>query len=279
MTANSPSLFAPANMSAGGFLNNLDAVIVGAKFGNHADTPFDPLGKDDEDSTYLIVSFLPDEAEDDVAKDEYYRLGPVSKVTPSTDGQKAIFQEGARLNKSTKAGLFFAALVNAGFPVSSLPADNSCGFLKDLHVHLDAVPMDIKDDGKGKFKGKGDSTKTPSVTLITKLLEPKKAGAKKTTGGSKPAPTSAPAAAAAPSDADGQVQAAIVDLIMANGGTEKRLLPTLLMKSSLEKDAKTAAFKVVGKDEWLAAGPWDYNAGSGSLSMNDATAEHLAARG
>lgn len=285
MTQNATSLFAPANMTSGGFLSNVDAVIVSAKFGVHADTPFDPLGKDEEDSCYLIVGFLPDDADDDTPRHEYYRMAVVSKINPSTDGGRAVFQDDVRLNKGTKAGIFFAALVNAGFPATDLPADNSCGFLVGLHVHLERVATEVKGDSKkpnARFKGKDDKGSF-ETTVITKLLEPKKGGkaapkSAGTTGAASGA--SRPAAASAPAgDVNTAIQNAIVDYLMSNNGTaEKRLLPTELMKRITDKDTKTAAFKVIGKDDWLATGPWAFDAGAGTLSQNDDTLMNLAAR-
>lgn len=277
------SLFAPANMTSGGFLSNVDAVIKDVKFGVHADTPFDPLGKDEEDSCYLIVGFLPDDAEDDTLRYEYYRMAVVSKITPSTDGKRAVFQDDVRLNKTTKAGIFFASLVNAGFPVSNLPADNSGAFLLDLHVHLDRVATDISGGGNKKpnarFKGK-DEKSSFETTVITKILEPLKGGKKvattpAATGGAKTTSTAAAPAGAS----EDTIKGVVVDIIMDGGGTEKRLLPNAFMKKTDDKALRTEAFKVLGKDEWLAAGPWAYDAGSGSLTANEETMAVIAARG
>lgn len=287
MSGNSQSAFAPANMSAGGFLDNVDCEIVGAKFGVHADTPFDPLGKDEEDSCYLIVSYLPDEADDDTPRDEYYRMAVVSKVIPSQDNTRAIFQDDAKLNKGTKAGLFFASLVNAGFPVSDLPADNSCKFLVGLHVHVDRVETEVKGGKKGgatsRFKAKpGEPEKNTFATvLVSKILEPKKGGK-----GPKPSATSSPAASSrsttstSATAASGDLQNLVVDILMARGELTKGKLPGEVMKwPGLDQAVKNAAFKVIGNDTWLTEGPWAYDQGAGTLTPNEKTAENMGARG
>jgi hypothetical protein len=275
------SFFDPANMSTGGFLSNVDCTIADAKIITHEDTPFDPLGPDDEDSAYLCLTFQPDET-DSEARQEYYRLGGISKVTPSTDGKRAVFAEGSKLNKSTKAGLFFAALINAGFPRQELPVDNSVGFLVGIHGHVEQIPMDIKEGtGKPRF-AKKEGAGPPTVTVITKLLEAKGAKAKgKPAAAAKTATkTAAPATNghATDVDVDTLVQRAVIDLMMEKGEALKRYLPTEMMKRLTDKDAKSAAFKMVGNNEWLAGGPWAYDAGSGTLTANEATAEFMAAQ-
>lgn len=278
-------LFNPENFGTGGFLDDVDCTIAEAGVVTQEALPFET----DEDGCYLRVGYLIDDGNGEV-RNEFYGMGPLDKFTPSTDGKKVIVASGAKLGKGRKAALFFASLVNAGFPATDIPVDNSVGFLVGLHVHVNAVEMTLKGGG-GSFKPKKNadgSDKKPTVVCITKLLE--KAGAKKAGTGTKAAakPAAAGAAKAAPAaataapaagEADAAVEAVIVTILGEAGTLAKRLLPTKLMAAITDVPLRTKAFQLAGNAAWIGAEtrPWGFDAGSGELSMNERTAEFMAA--
>ncbi len=278
-------LFNPENFGAGGFLDDVDCTTGEVTACTQEELPFEV----DNDGCYIKVPYVLDEG-DGEPRNEFYRIGDLDKFTPSTDHKKIVVAAGAKMNKSTKAALLINSLVAAGFPAGEIPADNSLGFLSNLHVHVNAVEMTIKGGG-GNFKAKknADGTeKKPTVVLITKLLDAKKAGGKKAASTPKAAPAAgkaAPAAAAAaPAAASGAaaaVEAAVVGMLSESGELAKRLLPTKLLAAITDAGQRTEAFKLAGNNAWLGSEerPWAFDEKAGTLAMNERTAEFLANAG
>ena len=276
------SLFAPSTFSAGGgFLDNVDAVIAQARVVTQEDTPFDAQ---DADSAFMKLTFQPD-AEDSEPRDEYYRFGGVDRFTPSTDHKRVVREPDQTLIKSTKAGMFFAALVNAGFAESDLPADDDVTFLEGMHVHVKAIEMPEMKGGSKTFKPKaGSEGKKPTVVVIAKILEPlaAKKGAAKTAPKTTTAAKTTKAAPAAAAAASGDVEEAVVNVIIGmfrDGKTPTmRLLPTAMLKQIADTTQRPAAFKLVGNKEWIGneARPWTFDAASGELGPNEMTAALIA---
>jgi hypothetical protein len=263
----------PDNFAAGGgFMDDVDATIVSAKVDTWAEA---------EGELFLHVGFLVDGAEE--VRTEYYRIGSLEKFTASKDKRRAVPAEGARLNQSVKAALFFKSLLEAGFNKADMTPEVT--FLEGLRVHLNNVEMKIKGGDSANFKKRGGKDKdkegrVPSVVLITKLLDtpapaaaPAAAPAKAAKGGSAPK-AAAPAAAAADTGgaADDVTTAAILEVLGEKNGTvAKRLLPTEMFRRLQKESAevKSAAMKLVGSNDWLGSGdrPWAFDAGSGDLTL------------
>lgn len=275
----SSSIFNPDNASAGGYFDDVDAVIVAARVGSKSILPFDP----DEDACYIGITFRPDGGGADDQGEQFYKVGSLEKFTPSTDGTRVVSQPGAKTNVKAKATEFMASLVNAGFPKKEFPADNSVGFLVGLHVHLNSIEREFRGDG---------ATQKYSVTLVTKIhgretvagggAAPK--AAKPRAAAPKPVAAAAPAQAApaqtqaAPAgataavsteDAEATVQTAILELLTKHNGTvNKRALPTALMQAIPDPAVRPAAFKLVGNNDWLGRDgqPWNYDASSQDIT-------------
>lgn len=270
------SLFDPEGFGAGGFLDDVDCRITDAAVVTGIDTPMKDT--DAVERTFVKVTFDPDEDTMD-ARDEYYSLGPIDKFTPSKDNKRVVYEAGTKINKNSKAALFFAGLINAGFPKSQLPNDGDVTFLIGLHVHVNNMPMAEMKGGKtGSKFVKKDGT-APSVVLVTRLLEDtvpaKSAGATKAAPAAAAKKTgAAPAKAteAAPAgndDAETAVIEAILTIIAEKGMATKRLLPTEMMQRITDAKLRTAAFKLVGDSNWLGGAdrPWTFDAGSGELKL------------
>ncbi len=274
----SSSIFNPDNASAGGYFDDVDAVIVAARVGSKSILPFDP----DEDACYIGITFRPDGGGADDQGEQFYKVGSLEKFTPSTDGTRVVSQPGAKTNVKAKATEFMASLVNAGFPKKEFPADNSVGFLVGLHVHLNSIERE--------FKGDGGATQKYSVTLVTKIHgretvagggaapkaakpraaapKPAAAAAATTTAAAQTAEAAAPVSAAG-ADTDTVVQMAILDLLAKHNGTvNKRALPTALMQAITDPTVRPAAFKLVGNNDWLSKDgqPWNYDASSQDIT-------------
>jgi hypothetical protein len=279
-----PSLFHPSNMTSGGFLDDRDVTIVAAMVGTLKDTRF----TEGEDSTFLIPTFRPDGEDEDADHKEYYRIGDLAKVLPSPDNQRAVFADGAKLNKGTKAGLFLASLHACGLPAEKFPADNNVGFLVGLRMHVNQTQMQVREGGKNsaKFKKK-DGADPPQVLLCTKLLDgaaPKVAAG--TAGKAKAAvPSSSPTAggstpAVGTSSADDPELAATVmvcEVLKEKGQTDKKLLATEAMKR-IQGPVRNKVFGIIGKADFLKGGPWNYDEGSGALTKNEGTDGFLQAQ-
>lgn len=251
--------FDPANYSAGGFLDNVDAVITDAKVDTweHA-----------EGECFLHVAYTP-EGEGEEPHTQYYRIGTLANFTPSSDKSEAIPAPDAKINNKSGAALFFRALIAAGYPKAEM--SRNVRTLIGLRVHLNALEQEeIKQDGKD-FKGKKKDGPR-KVVLPTKIHGRVAAGQGASTSAPRPngsmgAPT--PAAVAVDGNAEAAAVQAILDEIAANSGVAlKRNLPTAMFRriSGNENTAlRNAATKLCATDSWLAQGPWQFDAGKGEL--------------
>lgn len=263
------SLFNPANQKSGGFFDDVDAEIVGARVGTWEEAP---------EKCYLIVDLKKLDGSDEEPRTEYYTIGNLDTFSPSADGTSVVYEENVRMVNSTKAALLFKSLINAGLSEDKI--DDDVTFLVGIKAHWGLQDLQIKGDSKG-FKGKKkEDGKGPQVLLVTKLLDEAAAPAKATAGKGTPAaakPTAAakPAAAApaaAPAGDDAAEAAAtgtMLELLEANGGKVlKKLLPNLVFKAVKDADERKATLKLTSDAAWLGHGdrPWTFNAETGEVT-------------
>lgn len=264
------SLFDPEGFGAGGFLDDVDCVISEARVVTGLDTPMKDT--DAADGCFVKVVYDPD-GEDQGPREEYYSLGKLDKFTPSKDNKRVVYEVGTKINKSSKSALFFAGLINAGFPKAKLPSDGDVTFLEGLHVHVNNVPMpEFK--GKSKRDDGKDKKYPPSVVLVTKILEDKAGQRKATRAASGPVakPNSkvseTTAAGSANEEAEMATTMAILEIVKEKGMASKRLLPTEMMERITDAKLRTVAFKLIGDMSWLGGEdrPWSFDAGKGEIS-------------
>jgi len=149
--------FDPQDHTAGGFLDDADVSIVKAEV-----VEFDYAGQQDAVCA-VAVTFRPDTAEsDEEERTEYYRIGPLSKFTPSADRTKYVpVGSATHMNRNSKASLFMAALKDKGFAMSKLNTEGLAA-LAGLHCHVNQVPMP---------EMKGIDKKDLKILIVTKILD------------------------------------------------------------------------------------------------------------
>lgn len=259
--------------SEGGFFDDKDCTIVKAQI-----VEFDYQGKSDAVCA-LAVQLRPDGSDGDQDdRTEYYRIGDLSKFTPSADRQFYVpVGSATNMNKNSKASLFLKALKEAGFPLSKLA--NGIGGMDGLHVHVNIVPMP---EMKGVDRtGKKELT----ILVVTKLLDApaeggKAAGKPKAAGKAKAAASEQPAAAAASNStaaagssvegAEDRATEIILGLLAEKGGKiNKANVPAAMFAQIPASEAKlrNAAIALSSNPAWMGAAerPWQYAGGEISL--------------
>ncbi len=265
--------FDDADFTEGGYFDDKDATIVEARV-----VAFDYQGQRDPVCA-LGVTFKPDDAEsDDDNRTEYYRIGDMSKFTPSPDGLRYIpVGSTGGMNKNAKAALFLRQLKDKGFPLSSLNGPKGISALDGLHVHVNIVPMpDIKTkDGAEK--------KDLKILVVTRIYDTPAAGAAapakstaKRPGKKSDAPaetktanTAAPAAAPA---ADEEVETTLSNLILGllaekDGKINKQLIPGAVFKGVSDVGLRGKCMALAANAAWLGSTdrPWQYEGGELTL--------------
>lgn len=251
--------FDPENFTEGGYFDDKDCTIVKAEI-----VEFDYAGK--ADAICALAVTLREDGNDDDSDDrtEYYKIGELSKFTPSAD-RKHYVPVGSvvAMNKTGKAALFLKALKEKGFEMSKLA--KGIDGLEGLHGHVNIIPMP---------EMKGIDKKDLKILIFTKLTEgpattavkgaktaKKKADAK---GDATETKVASPAAAASVGGAEDKAQEVIIGLISAKGGKiNKSAIPQAMFAEIKDAPLRNACIALGGKVDWLSAEdrPWTYNGG------------------
>ena len=191
-----------ANIRAGGgFLNNVDGVIVGYLF-----TACPPQSRQAGEWVYLVPSIRVDGSEEDVT--QHLFLGAIERYEISDNGQSLTMVDGASvtIGAKTPAGRFLASLIAQGFPESRLP-DLEQGEALNLEAMVgtrlrfvqevdEASTLKI---GKRKDKRTGKEYDRTNTLVAAVLALPGEDGGKaKGTKGARPLGTPTPASKRAP---------------------------------------------------------------------------------
>jgi len=264
-------------VEGGGLIDDVDCTIESARF-----EEFDYMGKATPVPALKLVIDVAGES-----FDQYYSMGNLQDWIPSEDGTQ-LLQAGkaTSIRLTSNGGIFLKSLVDAGFPTDKLGEDVSV--LDGLQAHMIQVPEPERAGIKRtkeqltkieKFgpktilvisevqtlpweKGKPAGKKTAGKKAATNKAVPKKTAAKKA------APKKTAAKKAAAPEEDGDIEAKATEWVMemlADGDLTKKELPQKIFKAYSADGDKNAVIKLVFSDDFLNAGPWDFE--DGTLSM------------
>ena len=189
--------------------------------------------------------------------DQVYSVGGTGDFAPDDTGMSLVqLKSRVTLNESSKFGLFLAALVKVGFPITRM--ENQLGYLLGLNGHWVRSAVEYKG-----LKQKGDRDNTVLVcTKINQLPWDSDGGKGKAKG-------KAGKSAAASTLAD-PVAEIITGVIVENGGevTKKALMSALFKDEGIVGlgAEKTTALKLAADDTYLGGrSEWVY--ADGVLTM------------
>lgn len=254
--------FLPEDFTEGGYFDDKDCGIVNAEV-----VEFDYAGKGDPICALAVT--LREDGNDDDADDrvEYYKIGELSKFTPSADRKNYIpTGSSSSMNKGAKAALFLKALKEAGFEMSKL-AKGIDGLI-GVRGHVNLVPMP---------EMKGIDKKDLKILIFTKLNDAApaaKAGGKAKASSKKAdAPVeqkvASPAAASSVEGAEERAVGVILELIAEKGGKVSKAAIPQAMFAAIKDNApvRNAAIALTSKVDWLSSPdrPWSYEGGELSL--------------
>jgi hypothetical protein len=268
MNTQAAGSFDPQDHTVGGFLDDADVSITKAEV-----VEFDYAGQQDAVCA-VAINFRPDTAEtDEDERTEYYRIGPLSKFTPSADRNKYVpVGSATHMNRNSKASLFMAALKDKGFPMAKLNTDGLAA-LVGLHCHVNQVPMP---------EMKGIDKKDLKILIVTKILDTpapaagagggKKRGPKAAAAPAAAAPatpvSTAPAAAAAVEGAEDEAVSTILTVLSEKGGkANKSLLPGEVFRRVTDTKQRNAIIQLISNAAWIGGAdrPWKMNGGELSI--------------
>ena len=240
--------------TGGGLLDDVDVTIVKAAF-----AAWDYGGTRTEKVPALCLTLTGDEV--DGEQEQYYSAGSARDFAASKDG-KELMSIGSRtsLNDSSNAAIFLKSLVDAGFPEDDLADDITA--LVGVCCHVKRVPAPER---KGLKKREGDREST--VLVVTELNEAKKAKGK---GKAKAKAKGKAAGGGEDEDVTKKATAVVLEILSelpADEVLEKADIPSMVLaKVKGHPDAK-AIFQVAYTDEFLANGPWTYDADEGTITL------------
>lgn len=241
-------------VEGGGLVDDVDATITEASF-----DMFDYNGKvvPGVPSLKAILSVEGDEVT------QFWSMGNAKDWIPSDDGSQLISvgtANGIRL--SSNGGIFLKSLIDAGFPADKLGDDITV--LGGLEGHFIRVPAP-KRNIPGKEKSKFEET-ILTISEISKLpwekTKPKaapKGKAKATKAKGKAKPKAAPEEDAG--DIGEKTTGAVMEILSVEGTVEKKALPGIIFKIRKDDEDRNAMVKMVFDEEFLSAGPWEYDDG------------------
>lgn len=261
MAAEQGVSFAPdAFLKGGGLIDDVDATIETARFAT-----YDYDGKIQNPVLALHVILKVDGEEE--AHDQWYSAGDLAHFVPSNDGCRVI-PTGSKTGLSDGSNLFvfLTSLGNAGYDMNKL-ADGDISVLDGLRAHWVRIPQPKRSGLPSQAAGPGGQQREKTILTVQKVLgEAKgkgKVAAGKTTAG-KAAPAKAPAPATnGDNDLDETLQGLVMEIIAEAGGSiAKKDLAGKVFKAAPKTSSpkeKAAMSKRAFDDEFLSAGPWEYD--------------------
>lgn len=270
--------FDPDSMSSG-LKDDFRGKIVNAVYG-----PWDYDGNIDE--PVLGVRLTVEVEGEDEPFVQWWSAGDLTAFAPSQDGVNAC-EEGevgpyavkvgkrTALSGSTNFAHLMKSIVDAGaasgkFDRSNLT--NSLECLEGIDAHWNRVPQ----QKRSGMAGSGGEGKKNDVLVITEIFgygeeeeKPKKSVGKPA---SKPAPKGKVKEEEdedtdSGDSLDDQLNEIIIEAL-GEGKLKKSKLPALILGKMGKSPNKAAAVQRVTKADFLEAGPWTYDADSGTLSLD-----------
>lgn len=272
-----PSSF---RQGGGGFLNNVDGVIVAYRFTDEFNgEPFVPGNKPGTKdpkfhSLFMELSARLDGADEDITQNLF--AGNADDFTISDDGLTlTALEEGEEcsIGGSTPAAKFVASLVEKGFPEGSLSDDpNSINFEPIVGTRVRfAQETVLGQDGKprkriakkGKFKGREFNDTTTVVGQVYDLpgkATKGKAAAGKT--GAKAKAKDVEVEDEPETSVEDLAAETLIDIVKANKGKmPKAKLSMAVLQKLMKHPQREAVRKLFKDDEFLETeNGWDYNA-------------------
>ena len=248
--------------AGGGLIDDVDVVLVSCLF-----DMFDYNGTVQPGVPSLRLEL---EAGMDENIIQFYSMGNANDWLPSDDGSQLVaVGKAANIRLTSNGGILLKSMIDAGFPAEKLTDDIT--ILDGMEVHMIRVPAPERPGLKNKKEKKFEDTLL--IVSEIKTLPWEKKAAKATT---KAKPVGAPAAAKAKKetakakpevaeegdDAVSDAAVAAVLAILAEEGTiTKKALPGKIFQTEKENPDRNAIVKLVFDDEFLGAGPWEYEDG------------------
>lgn len=204
---------------------------------------------------------LEDEEGEDVT--QYWSMGSAEDWVPSEDGKQLLaIGKATGIRATSNGGIFLKSLLDAGFPADQLGDDISV--LDGMQAHVIQVPAP-----KRKGLAPRDSKFEQTILIIGEIqVMPgeKKAPAGKPKGAAK-ASAKAKTKAAPKEEPEGgdlndKATEAIMEILAETGTVTKKELPAKIFATMKADPDRNAIVKLVFDDEFLAAGPWDYEDGT-----------------
>lgn len=208
----------------------------------------------------------------------HWSAGDLNAFAPSQDGVSPC-EEGevgpyavkvgkrTAFSGSTNFAHLMKAIVDAGaasgkFDRSNLT--NSLECLVGIDAHWNRVPQQKRSGMVGQGEGK-----PKDVLVVTEIFgygEEELPKAKAGKAAAAPKTNSKPAAKDEGGDLDERLNDIIVEAL-AEGKLKKSKLPSLILSAMGKDPQKAAAVQRVTKADFLEAGPWEFDADSGTLSL------------
>jgi hypothetical protein len=183
----------------------------------------------------------------------YWSCGGRAKFEAAPEGNKLVAKSASvKLSPKSNAGIFFASLLNSGYPEDKMEPSDIAGTLNGLECHIQRVPQE-GEFAKGKREDGSEFTRTiVTVTKIHKLPWEKQKATKKTKKSKEPS-----------SELETEVEGFVVSALADNpeGVPKKNLTKPVFNK--FDGDDRNPALALVFDDEWLGADarPWIYEDG------------------
>lgn len=255
----SPISFNPEHFSKGGGLaDDFDGEITDARI-----DIFTYQGKG-KPAVGLILDIKTDEGEE---LEQFYSIGDEQRWSPSSDGSSVIGNDGQQsINEGCNAALFFAHLVDCGFPPDKLE-DDDVTVMEGLKGHFKRVPQPKRTGLSGSADGREKTLLTVSEIYGTRF--DKKGGSKGR--GKRAAKGKASRKSSDNGDEYADAASALVMEVLSEHGTatKKELSQAAFKTITNDMAQRKAVVKLVFNDDFLGGEhqPWEFDDADGSVSM------------
>jgi len=183
--------------------------------------------------------------EEDVESEQYWSCG--AGWTPSKDGKSLVSSKGkTQVNESSNFGIFLSYLADADFPQDKLE-DDDIKVLEGMVAHVIRVDAPKRNLAPKPPRADGKVYKDTILVVneIISLPGEKKAGKGKAAGGGKVAD---------------KTTASIMEILGENPkGMDKKKLASAVFAANKNDPDRSAMVQLTYDDEFLGAGPWDYD--------------------
>lgn len=244
-------------VDGGGLIDDLDVVFESCEF-----IMFDYMGKVTPGVPSLKVEMSSNDLGADV--EQYYSMGSANDWIPSDDGSQLVaVGKVSNIRTTTNGGIFLKSLIDAGFPVADLGDDITV--LNGLQAHVIRVAAPKRPGLKKKPREDGREYEE-TILVVSEIIslpgEKKRpaAGKKKTVAKSKTNKEKVTKEDAT-DDVEANATSAVLEILAEIGTITKKELPAKIFQIRKEDPDRNALVKVVFDDDFLAAGPWEYDDG------------------